>query len=138
MINTHMYTYIHHTQQPYTSHACAPHHAHTSHAHTPHHAHTTHTHTTPCTHINQWSGRQPPPCIDAPPSMPLLKHIMNQAYSRAVTNPEELNSYEPFSPEVCVCVCVCVRACVRACVCMCVPLNSMKRISLLERKSEIQ
>jgi len=47
-----------------------------------------------------WSGRQPPPCIDAPPSMPLLKHIMNQAYSKAITNPEELNYYEPFSPEV--------------------------------------
>jgi len=32
--------------------------------------------------------------------MPLLKHIMNQAYSKAITNPEELNYYEPFSPEV--------------------------------------
>ena len=53
----------------------------------------THTHT-------QWSGRQPPACIDAPPSMPLLKHIMNQVYNRAITKPEELNFYEPFSPEV--------------------------------------
>jgi H3 lysine-79-specific histone-lysine N-methyltransferase len=47
-----------------------------------------------------WSGRQPPPGIDAPPSIPLLRHIINQAYNRAVTKPEELNSYEPFSPEV--------------------------------------
>ena len=58
-----------------------------------------HTHTHTHTHT-QWSGRQPPPCIDAPPSIPLLKHIMNQVYNRAVTNPERLNSYEPFSPEV--------------------------------------
>ena len=50
--------------------------------------------------LSQWSGRQPPPGIDAPPSIPLLKHIVNQAYNRAVTNPEDLNSYEPFSPEV--------------------------------------
>ena len=48
----------------------------------------------------QGSGRQPPDCIDSPPCLPLLKHIMNQAYNRAVTNPEALNSYEPFSPEV--------------------------------------
>lgn len=48
----------------------------------------------------QWSGRQPPDCIDAPPSLPLLKHILNQVYNRAVTNPDALNSYEPFSPEV--------------------------------------
>ena len=52
------------------------------------------------THTPQWSGRQPPPCIDAPPSMPLLKHVMNQVYSKAITSPEELNYYEPFSPEV--------------------------------------
>ena len=49
---------------------------------------------------SQWSGRQPPPGIDAPPSIPLLRHIINQAYNRAVTKPEDLNSYEPFSPEV--------------------------------------
>lgn len=48
----------------------------------------------------QWSGRQPPDCIDAPPTLLLLKHILNQVYNRAVTNPEALNSYEPFSPEV--------------------------------------
>ena len=32
--------------------------------------------------------------------MPLLKHVMNQVYSKAITSPEELNYYEPFSPEV--------------------------------------
>lgn len=48
----------------------------------------------------QWSGRQPPDCIDAPPPQALLKHVLNQVYNRAVTNPEALNSYEPFSPEV--------------------------------------
>ena len=48
----------------------------------------------------QWSGRQPPPGIDAPPSIPLLRHIINQVYNRSVTKPEDLNSYEPFSPEV--------------------------------------
>lgn len=30
----------------------------------------------------------------------LLKHIINQCYARAVTDPEKLNVYEPFSPEV--------------------------------------
>ena len=30
----------------------------------------------------------------------LLKHIINQCYARAVTDPERLNAYEPFSPEV--------------------------------------
>ena len=62
----------------------------------------------------QWSGRQPPPCIDAPPSLSLLKHILDQVYNRAITKPEELNTYQAFSPEVGV-VCinigvVCIRA----------------------------
>jgi len=30
----------------------------------------------------------------------LLKHIINQCYARAVDDPERLNIYEPFSPEV--------------------------------------
>lgn len=47
-----------------------------------------------------WSGRQPPPCIDAPPSLLLLKHILTQVYNRAIIKPEDLNNYEPFSPEV--------------------------------------
>ena len=51
----------------------------------------------PCT---QWSGQQPPACIDAPPGPALLKHIMNQVYNHAIDNPGLLNQYEPFSPEV--------------------------------------
>lgn len=30
----------------------------------------------------------------------LLKHILQQAYNQAVTDPDKLNQYEPFSPEV--------------------------------------
>lgn len=30
----------------------------------------------------------------------LLKHVINQCYAKAVTDPEKLNVYEPFSPEV--------------------------------------
>ena len=30
----------------------------------------------------------------------LLKHIVQQCYNRAVEDPEKLNQYEPFSPEV--------------------------------------
>lgn len=30
----------------------------------------------------------------------LLKHIINQCYARAITEPDKLNTYEPFSPEV--------------------------------------
>ena len=48
----------------------------------------------------QWSGRQPPPCIDVLPVSHHLKHILTQVYNRSVKKPEELNQYEPFSPEV--------------------------------------
>ncbi|XP_019855114.1 PREDICTED: uncharacterized protein LOC109584002 [Amphimedon queenslandica] len=47
-----------------------------------------------------WSGRQPPPCIDVLPSSQHLKHIITQIYNRSVKKPEDLNQYEPFSPEV--------------------------------------
>ncbi len=30
-----------------------------------------------------------------------LKHIMQQVYSHAIDDPDRLNAYEPFSPEVC-------------------------------------
>lgn len=30
----------------------------------------------------------------------LLKHVLQQCYVRAVQEPEKLNQYEPFSPEV--------------------------------------
>jgi len=31
----------------------------------------------------------------------LLRHIIQQCYNRAVIDPDKLNQYEPFSPEVC-------------------------------------
>lgn len=34
------------------------------------------------------------------PSRNLLRHIIQQVYNQAVTDPEKLNNYEPFSPEV--------------------------------------
>ncbi len=34
------------------------------------------------------------------PSRGLLKHIIQQVYNHAVSEPEKLNQYEPFSPEV--------------------------------------
>ena len=30
----------------------------------------------------------------------LFRHLLNQIYNRAVTNPEKLRDYEPFSPSV--------------------------------------
>ncbi|XP_022901113.2 histone-lysine N-methyltransferase, H3 lysine-79 specific isoform X1 [Onthophagus taurus] len=34
------------------------------------------------------------------PSRGLLRHILQQTYNQAVTDPDKLNQYEPFSPEV--------------------------------------
>ncbi|KAK2168718.1 hypothetical protein NP493_1222g00017 [Ridgeia piscesae] len=34
------------------------------------------------------------------PSTRLLKHLLQQCYNKAVTDPDKLNQYEPFSPEV--------------------------------------
>lgn len=34
------------------------------------------------------------------PSRGLLKHILQQTYNQAVSDPDKLNQYEPFSPEV--------------------------------------
>jgi hypothetical protein len=34
------------------------------------------------------------------PSRGLLRHILQQVYNQAVSDPEKLNQYEPFSPEV--------------------------------------
>ena len=36
------------------------------------------------------------------PSRGLLRHILQQVYNQAVTDPDKLNQYEPFSPEVCI------------------------------------
>lgn len=34
------------------------------------------------------------------PSNGLLRHILQQVYNHSITDPEKLNNYEPFSPEV--------------------------------------
>jgi len=38
--------------------------------------------------------------LNKQPSRLLLKHILQQVYNMSVTEPEKLNCYEPFSPEV--------------------------------------
>lgn len=48
----------------------------------------------------QWKGCAPPACINVPPSQELLRHIIQQVYSHSVKDPDKLNDYEPFSPEV--------------------------------------
>ena len=50
----------------------------------------------------QWKGRAPPPHMFKPPKKELLRHIINLCYSHAIKEPEKLNIYEPFSPEVCI------------------------------------
>lgn len=50
--------------------------------------------------LQLWKGCAPPMCINVPPSQELLRHIIQQVYSRSVKDPEKLNAYEPFSPEV--------------------------------------
>ena len=49
-------------------------------------------------------------------SVELLKHIIQQCYNRAVIDPDKLNQYEPFSPEVCiVCAPVYYTTCFQCC-----------------------
>jgi len=48
----------------------------------------------------QWKGSAKPAQLRTRPSRGLLKHILQQCYSRAVIDPEKLNAYEPFSAEV--------------------------------------
>ena len=38
--------------------------------------------------------------IPKKPSINLVQHIIHQAYNQAVTDPDKLNQYKPFSPEV--------------------------------------
>jgi H3 lysine-79-specific histone-lysine N-methyltransferase len=47
-----------------------------------------------------WRGTSRHTQMHARPSTGLLKHILQQCYNRAVTDPDKLNQYEPFSPEV--------------------------------------
>ena len=48
-----------------------------------------------------WRGTRLVDKLHGQPSQGLLKHILQQCYNRAVDDPEKLNQYEPFSPEVC-------------------------------------
>lgn len=45
-------------------------------------------------------GTSRPERLHTRPSTGLLRHILQQVYNTAITDPERLNSYEPFSPEV--------------------------------------
>lgn len=48
----------------------------------------------------QWKGTTQPMKLNKRPSNGLLRHILQQVYNHSVTDPEKLNNYEPFSPEV--------------------------------------
>ncbi|GFR33588.1 histone-lysine N-methyltransferase, H3 lysine-79 specific [Trichonephila clavata] len=50
--------------------------------------------------LQLWKGTSRPAQLQTRPSNGLLRHILQQVYNRAVTDPEKLNQYEPFSPEV--------------------------------------
>uniref|UniRef100_A0A8C5P9J8 Histone-lysine N-methyltransferase, H3 lysine-79 specific n=1 Tax=Leptobrachium leishanense TaxID=445787 RepID=A0A8C5P9J8_9ANUR len=47
-----------------------------------------------------WKGTTHPLKLNTRPSTGLLRHILQQVYNHSVTDPEKLNNYEPFSPEV--------------------------------------
>ncbi|KAG8454663.1 hypothetical protein GDO86_001038 [Hymenochirus boettgeri] len=47
-----------------------------------------------------WKGTTQPMKLKTRPSTGLLRHILQQVYNHSVTDPEKLNNYEPFSPEV--------------------------------------
>lgn len=47
-----------------------------------------------------WKGTTQPMKLNTRPSNGLLRHILQQVYNHSVTDPEKLNNYEPFSPEV--------------------------------------
>ncbi|KAJ8371564.1 hypothetical protein AAFF_G00307120 [Aldrovandia affinis] len=47
-----------------------------------------------------WKGTTQPMKLNRRPSAGLLRHILQQVYNHAISDPDRLNSYEPFSPEV--------------------------------------
>ncbi|XP_078280227.1 histone-lysine N-methyltransferase, H3 lysine-79 specific isoform X5 [Rhinoraja longicauda] len=47
-----------------------------------------------------WKGTALPMKLNTRPCNGLLRHILQQVYNHSVTDPEKLNNYEPFSPEV--------------------------------------
>ncbi|XP_067129962.1 uncharacterized protein [Centruroides vittatus] len=50
--------------------------------------------------LQLWKGTSRPSRLQTRPSTGLLRHILQQVYNHSVTDPEKLNQYEPFSPEV--------------------------------------
>ena len=50
--------------------------------------------------VKLWRGRALPQCINKRPSQELLRHILSKVYNHSVKEPDKLNLYEPFSPEV--------------------------------------
>ena len=53
-----------------------------------------------CVFSFQWKGTSRQSQLYTIPNKGLLKHVLQQCYNRAVTDPDKLNQYEPFSPEV--------------------------------------
>ncbi|XP_035277480.1 histone-lysine N-methyltransferase, H3 lysine-79 specific-like, partial [Anguilla anguilla] len=47
-----------------------------------------------------WKGTTQPMKLKRRPSPGLLRHVLQQVYNHSVTDPDRLNNYEPFSPEV--------------------------------------
>ena len=50
------------------------------------------------------------PWLNSRASPGLLRHILQQVYNRAVDNPDKLNDYEAFSPEVSYSKCYVIRS----------------------------
>lgn len=50
--------------------------------------------------LQLWKGTSRPIQLQTRPSTGLLRHILQQVYNLSVTDPDKLNQYEPFSPEV--------------------------------------
>lgn len=50
--------------------------------------------------LQLWQGTSKSANLQRQPSNGLLRHIMQQVYNHSILEPEKLNQYEPFSPEV--------------------------------------
>lgn len=50
--------------------------------------------------LQLWQGTSKSANLQRQPSLDLLRHVMQQVYNHSVVEPEKLNQYEPFSPEV--------------------------------------
>ena len=50
--------------------------------------------------VKLWKGRAPPSCLNRRPCQELLRHVLSKVYNHSVKDPDKLNLYEPFSPEV--------------------------------------